>query len=94
MLANPLHMPSLQLAGLEKRPYLVQALAHARGQGANLGRGLVQVRNHDGHEATGRACPHADVSRSNLASIRLARQVVARTGTWRRVYIVPLIGKA
>ena len=56
---GPPRASSLQPPGLEKRLHLAQALAHARSQGTDLGRGLVQVGNHHGHETAGRTGPHA-----------------------------------
>ena len=69
-------LASLQLAGLEKRSYLVQALAHARGQGADFGRGLVQVGNHNGHETACRAGPYAGKA---ILKHKRTRRIAAQT---------------
>ena len=62
---DPRRASSLQFPGLEKCLHLMQALAHARGPGADFGRGLVQVGDHDGHETAGRTGPHASRTRPN-----------------------------
>ena len=62
---DPRRASSLQFPGLKKRPHLARALTHTRGQGADFGRGLVQVGDHDGHETAGRTGPHASRTRPN-----------------------------
>ena len=74
---RPAHSTSsLQLVGLEKRPHLVQALAHARGQGADFGRGLVQVGNHNGHETACHAGPYAGKA---ILKHKRTRRIAAQT---------------
>ena len=62
---DPRRASSLQPPGLEKRLHLAQALTHTRGQGADLGRGLVQVGDNHSHKTAGRTGPHASRTRPN-----------------------------